>query len=239
MKPMGTINELKTICGKPAGSLRARFYRDISYYFTWVLLKLGLTANQVSAFGMTVGIISAVLFATGYHLMAVVFFFFSVLSDYSDGEVARYRKYREMPDELLRRFGGFFDAMNHIPRPVVFICLAIYFTTYVNPLVVLSIGVMSACCCYFDSGFHGGANTLLGFLGLKKLENIPHGKVAGFVRNKFYSLLLTPFYFGIAICLDLLFDVKATYYLWLLFALCGLYLFISSLWRSYEIKQRT
>ena len=225
---MESIKELKQICGKPARSIRAKFYRNASYYFTWILLKLRFTANQVSALGMTLGIFSAVLFAFGQYIVASILFFFSALSDYSDGEVARYRKYKGMKDEPLRDLGNFFDTLNHIPRPMIFLCLSINFLNIYPSIVIVAIGFLSAIFCYLDSGFFGVVDNISKFICLKNYRKSSYkSKIAIFVRNHFYSLLLTPIFLLISSTIDFIFHTSTIFYLWILFALCGAFLFMS------------
>lgn len=228
---METINELKKICGKQSKSFRAKIYRNTSYYFTWLLLKLKFTANQVSALGLILGLLSAVLFATGNYLLfmiASLLFFFSELADYSDGEVARYRTYKKLPDEPLRQFGGFFDALNHIPRPVIFLCLAVSFIDEADPLLILSIGFMSAVFCYLDSGFFSIVDNISKMIYLKNYKKTTYkSKTSIMIRNHFYSLLLAPLFLGITSMLDFMYQINATFYLWIVYGVVGGVLFLS------------
>lgn len=230
---METIEELKEICGKQAFSYRERFYRRYSYYFTWVFLHLNLTANQVSVLGVIMGLCSAVLFSSNNYLLFMVgsiLLFFSVMADQCDGEVARYRKYKGLPDEFLRNYGAFFDSLNHIARPMVFLCMSISFIhlSY-HPLLILGIGFASALFCFLDIGFHSLLSS-----ALHKKFTRGNSEFAMLVKHTVYSSLFTPFMLFASSLIDFLFNLRATFYLWLFFALCGLLVvslgFIRSKW---------
>jgi len=221
---METITELKDICKKPGNTPVKRFYRKISYYFTWFLLHFKLTANQVSVLGFVLGLFSAVLFITNNDLMFVfasLLFFLSMMADYCDGEVMRYRKYKKLPDELWREHGGFFDWMNHIARPLIFLCMSISFINLpYNPYLILGIGFISGFLCFYDTGIHAL------FSGIFKIKNVyKKNKLARKIRYTFYSPLVTPFLLLSSSIIDVFFEIRATFYLWLLFALCGVLLF--------------
>ena len=111
---------------------------------------------------------------------------------------------------------------------MIFICLAVSFIDKANPVLILSIGIASAMLCYLDSGFFGIVNNISKVICLKKYKNsVYKNKTAITVRNYFYSLLLAPFFLGITSTLDFLYQLNTTYYLWLLYAIVGAFLFLS------------
>ena len=224
---METIAELKKICGKETSSSLAGFYRYTSYYITWVLIAFHLTANQVSVLGLLLGLCSACLFVTSNSLLfmvASILLFFSVMMDYCDGEVARYRKYKELPDELLRNHGGFFDSLNHVAIPLVFICMSFSFAHLSHPLLILGIGFFSAFFRLLDTSFYGWVKPVLKKMNVKSSLH----KTSSYAKRtrKVYSALTVPFMLFAFSSLDLLFGIGITFYLWLFYALCGFVLFM-------------
>ena len=220
-----TISEIENICGKKASSPHARFYRNHSYYFTWVLLQLHLTANQVSALGMVLGVSSACLFVTGNNLLFMIgsiLLFFSVMADYCDGEVARYRKHKNLPDEPLREYGGFFDSLNHVAIPIVFICLSISFIQY-HPLF-LALGFLAALFHLLNISFFSWAKTVMHILHIDILNNVNHKNSLPINIGVLYSALLIPPFLFICSAIDFIFDVNVTLYLLLFYVLYGMLL---------------
>lgn len=96
---MDSIRELRKICQstRPSiyGDFLSQFYYRVSIYFTWVALKLKMTANQVSVLSGLVVVVGGALLASKSAWLvlvgAVCFHVFNIL-DMSDGEVARYNK---------------------------------------------------------------------------------------------------------------------------------------------------
>jgi len=68
------------------------FSRMGGYYLSLVVVRLPVTANQVTTFSMIVGLSGAALFlkaAVYWNILATVLLVFSYMLDYSDGVVAR------------------------------------------------------------------------------------------------------------------------------------------------------
>ena len=231
---MLTINEIENICGKKASSLHARFYRNHSYYFTWILLQLHLTANQVSALGMVLGLCSACLFVTSNNLLFMVgsiLLFFSVMADYCDGEVARYRKHKNLPDELLRKYGGFFDSLNHVAIPMVFLCISISFIQY-HPLF-LGIGFLSASFFLLNTSMFHWAKSIMHLINIDILNNRDFKKNFPIKKlDAMYSALLVPPFLFISSTTDFFFNVQVTLGLLSFYAFYGLILFVLRIWRQ-------
>jgi phosphatidylglycerophosphate synthase len=67
--------------------------RPLSYYIAWCLLRLGITANNVTLSYLLVGIMGCILLSTGNHLYFVVgalLVEFSNILDSVDGHIARF-----------------------------------------------------------------------------------------------------------------------------------------------------
>src|SRR3989344_2995483 len=81
--------------------------RVLSIYVTRVFLAMNITANQVSAAMIVVGVISGVVIAFGYIWTGLVLIYLSLLLDAVDGEIARYRK-------VFSLRGIYLDLVNHL-----------------------------------------------------------------------------------------------------------------------------
>lgn len=110
------------------GSYGYYFMRRLSLFLTWLLLNLGLSANQVTLLQIISGVIGCLFFAfprTECLLLGVFFMQLGFLFDNVDGEIARFRK-------EVSTTGKFLDTIGHeIVIPFMFFGLAIgsYFRT--------------------------------------------------------------------------------------------------------------
>jgi phosphatidylglycerophosphate synthase len=110
------------------GSYGYYFMRRLSLFVTWLLLNLGLSANQVTFLQIMSGVIGCIFFAfpkTEFLLLGVFFMQLGFLFDNVDGEIARFRKQASTT-------GKFLDTIGHeIVIPFMFFGLAIgsYFRT--------------------------------------------------------------------------------------------------------------
>lgn len=81
--------------------------RKISYHPTWLFLKLGLSANQVTLVSLVIGIAGCILLAFGSYsamIAGVLLLFIYNLLDHVDGNIARYNK-------SATNYGKFIDAL--------------------------------------------------------------------------------------------------------------------------------
>lgn len=78
-----------------------------SIYLTRVFLATNVTANQVSAAMIIVGVISGVVVAFGYVWAGLALVYLSLVLDAVDGEIARYGK-------IFSLRGIFLDLVNHL-----------------------------------------------------------------------------------------------------------------------------
>ncbi len=78
-------------------------YRYISIYITKLLIYTPITANQITAFWILLAISSSVMIFFGYYILGGILLTISVILDYVDGEVARYKKTKSV------KWGEFFD----------------------------------------------------------------------------------------------------------------------------------
>lgn len=127
---MESIKKLRDICQSKPKELekdlgwRVKLLRFISIYFTKIFIKLGFSANQVTILWVVVGMISSIFFLNGSYLYNIVGALLLQLAfqwDYSDGEVARYRKESSLS-------GLYLDLIGHFlvnPLVVIFISIAL------------------------------------------------------------------------------------------------------------------
>jgi len=80
--------------------------RRLSIYLTWLFIRFGITANQVSLSVFILGIISGVAFIWGHFLIGVLLLQIWYLLDAVDGEVARYHGVNDLT-------GDYTDKLMH------------------------------------------------------------------------------------------------------------------------------
>ena len=95
-----SIKELRTICqesryesegGMPW--IERNFFRRISIYFTKLLLKMGISANQATLISFFIGLIAGTFFVFGdpiYWIVGALLLYPCTVFDRVDGEIARY-----------------------------------------------------------------------------------------------------------------------------------------------------
>ncbi len=81
--------------------------RVLSIYITRAILATSITANQVTAVMLLVGLASAIPLFMGYIWTGLALSYLCILLDASDGEVARYRKSYSLK-------GIYLDLINHL-----------------------------------------------------------------------------------------------------------------------------
>jgi phosphatidylglycerophosphate synthase len=83
--------------------------RKVSIYATWLLLHTPISANGVTALFLASGVLAGVIFALGTRtawIVGTIFIWLSILMDFSDGEVARFRQQGSW-------FGDYFEETVH------------------------------------------------------------------------------------------------------------------------------
>lgn len=81
--------------------------RKISFYPTWLFLKIGISANQATFISIIVGVIGCSFLAFGNYvtrIMGALLVNFWIVLDCVDGNIARYK-------ETLGNYGEFIDAL--------------------------------------------------------------------------------------------------------------------------------
>lgn len=145
MKRKISIRELREIGqhGK-----EKEIWRAFSIYFTYLFVKIGLTANQVTLLGIIPGILGGILLIIGgfkYWLIGIVCFLLSYILDYSDGEVARFNR-----KESTR--GKFLDSILHSAFMNSYLILSVAVGLYreLSSIVPLILGLVSLVFLYIN-----------------------------------------------------------------------------------------
>ena len=122
---MESIKELRKICHRPKKGVPivSRICRFFSIYFTWFFLHFKkFTPNQLTIAGTIIFIIGIFCYIKGEYwlnLLGVSFIWLSIILDYSDGEMARYRK-------TSRVKGVWIESLTHdIKYAILFVPLAL------------------------------------------------------------------------------------------------------------------
>lgn len=115
--------------------------RVLSIYLTRIVIPTNITANQVSAAMLVVGLLASLSIFLGYIWLGFFLIYLSILLDAVDGEVARYRKTFSLQ-------GIYLDLVNHLATQGLFF-LALAFWVAEGELgvmrsVVLILGTIGA-----------------------------------------------------------------------------------------------
>ncbi|NQT97414.1 MAG: CDP-alcohol phosphatidyltransferase family protein [Candidatus Marinimicrobia bacterium] len=136
------ISELKKICQKEHyDDLHQVVVRKYSIYFTKLLVKYNITANQLSIINVFIGIAASLIFLlpAGIHwfLIPVMLVLVTIL-DHTDGEIARFRKESSLT-------GLFVDRLLPVTIfPFILICIAIRLSWDIGSIVPLIYGALGA-----------------------------------------------------------------------------------------------
>lgn len=134
---METITQLRAICQpKDKVSSDALYIqvvsRKLSIYLTAFLLRLGVTANRTSFFGLLIGLGGVILVGlpstVEISFVGVILLQLSHLFDCADGEIARYENHKSSNPKT-NLGGAYLDEMGHV---------------ILEPLTILSFGVGAA-----------------------------------------------------------------------------------------------
>lgn len=105
-----SIAELRTLVAKKRREpFWNRLVRRVSIYLTWLLVRTPISANGVTALFLLAGLLGAGVFALGgawAWLAGMLLIWLSIVFDFSDGEVARYRQESSW-------FGDYFEETVH------------------------------------------------------------------------------------------------------------------------------
>ena len=138
-----SIIELKRICQKKIEEELYLFrivYLKVSIYLTRLLLRTSITANQVTLFNIILILPgSALLFSFGipsFSIAGGVLLQSSMLLDTIDGEIARYRMYKQMRTGHATLVGKILEDMTHCTFPLVFVGISFGLYNYFHDAIV-------------------------------------------------------------------------------------------------------
>ena len=139
---MTSIKELKsTIIKEPHPELWMHTYLNKkSLYITRLLLKTNITPNQITLYGILIGIIGVFLisFSNSYISIAgyfVVFIYY--ITDFCDGQVARYKNMGSLK-------GKYWDYIGHIViYPIIFFSIGVHLYNQSGNIFGLFIGIFT------------------------------------------------------------------------------------------------
>lgn len=104
------------------------FYRHFSIYVSFVLSRIGISADAITVFSVFIGISSGVLLLTDHplsFLFAALMLHFYHLLDCADGEMARFYKSKKT-DSPKTIAGGFLDFLGFVlVPPFIVFCLGL------------------------------------------------------------------------------------------------------------------
>jgi len=140
------ISELRKICQKERyDDLHQVLMRKYSIYFTKLLIKTNITANQLSVINVSLGLAASLIFLSpkGIHWFFVPATLILVtILDHTDGELARFRNESSLT-------GLFVDRLLPVTIfPFILICLAIRLSWDVGsnvPLIYGALGAWTTC----------------------------------------------------------------------------------------------
>jgi len=145
MKRKISIRELREI---GQHGREKEIWRVLSVYFTYFFIKVGLSANQVTFFGILPGIFGGILFIVGGFkcwFIGTICFLLSATLDRSDGEVARFN--REESAE-----GNFLDSILHsaFMNSYLIVSAAVGLYRELSSIVPLILGLVSLAFLYIN-----------------------------------------------------------------------------------------
>ena len=159
--------------------------RPISFYPTWLFLKLGISANQTTYIGLIIGVIGCVFLAFGSYWAAIigaVLINIGYLFDVVDGNVARYTN-------SCSKYGQYIDGMTtYIMVPLTFVAVGIgvfnHPDTCLNSLTHFLLGIDINGNIYLILGISGVFLSAWGFLVTSSLAAVFYLKPVDFYRPK-------------------------------------------------------
>lgn len=127
------------------------FGRKVSIYFTWLLLKLGLTPNQSTFLSFVLGTLGLCFFASSnitYIIFGFTLFHLYIIIDSSDGEMARYL---DMKSDM----GAFYDKLLHYLMKIgIIIVISLQIFNSTADIRVIIFGLVVALLSGFTSTFY-------------------------------------------------------------------------------------
>ena len=123
-----SLAELRKICRKGDRDplwISNIFWRPVSIYVTWFLIRLGVGPNPVTFVGVILAVASSLILvkpSTAVYLVSVVLMQLFFCGDHIDGELARYRAHHL--GGSWDQSGSFLDLVTHyFQGPTLYYCL--------------------------------------------------------------------------------------------------------------------
>ncbi len=175
---MESISELRNICQKPKVESREaigfnyhgfkkRCDLKISIYFTWIFLRLGISANTVTILSGIFCIIGGFLLCSRsiwIVVLGIVFFYIYSLLDHCDGDIARYNRKSSL-------LGAFLDWYVHFLRDAaMFTGLAIGSFADQPSVFIIICGFLSVLTPIFDKSVVGCGWTVISWNRLERMQ---------------------------------------------------------------------
>jgi hypothetical protein len=169
---MESIKELRQICQstRPAifSDFLSRWYYRVAIYFTWICLKLNLSANQVTVLSGAFAFVGGILIGTHslvLNWIGVLFFHLFAILDMSDGEVARYRKQGGVT-------GHYLDWYMHFISSTAFTMgLFMANSNLLKHPILVMIGVMAVVVPIMDKSIQNAGWTVICWTRLRDIKN--------------------------------------------------------------------
>jgi phosphatidylglycerophosphate synthase len=135
---VSSIKQLNKLLAEKNKPILSRTFRYLSIFLAKPLLYTPITANQVSFVNLFLPLISAFLFTFNnytYSVIASLILFFSVILDFVDGDIAKYKKQKSL-------YGVYLECLYHeIAMPFVFLGLGINAYNHYNNNLFIYLGV--------------------------------------------------------------------------------------------------
>lgn len=133
-----TLNELRSKCKRQSDYIITLFItNELSLLLTWLLLKTGVTPNQVTVASILCSLLCGFCYAFGWFLSGSVFLFLSHVLDCTDGNLARAK-------DTLNPLGKWFDSIGDRAGEVfVFVGVAHYFASVNSPVLWIAIALLA------------------------------------------------------------------------------------------------
>jgi phosphatidylglycerophosphate synthase len=202
-QPISSIQLLRERVAKKHGEpFWNRVVRSISIYMTWLLIHTPISANGVTFLFLLAGLAGAGVFALGTPMAWIVgtlLLWLSILFDFSDGEVARFRQESSW-------FGDYFEETVHAALVIAMYCgisLGVWQRGPANPWPFVFALVAAGCTLLARNEKNLLMKSLFQYYGIERLQSIaPAFSLSEFALTRnmsrlLYLVNLTIFDFGI------------------------------------------
>jgi phosphatidylglycerophosphate synthase len=202
-QPASSIQLLRERVAKKHGEpFWNRVVRGVSIYLTWLLIRTPISANGVTFLFLLAGLAGAGVFAIGTPaawIAGTLLLWLSILFDFSDGEVARFRQESSW-------FGDYFEETVHAALVIAMYCglsLGVWQRDPANPWPFV-FALIAACCTLLARNEKNLLmKSLFQYYGMERMQRIAPAFSLGeltLTRNMsrwLYLVNLTIFDFGI------------------------------------------